>query len=255
MTTRARNEHLIRTSAHSVMRKLSVTSIASTFTKRSASLASITRGGSDEDSGGEEDISVLTATPITSHETAPPVMNTDSTNAKSRLSIINDESDRTAPSTIRARRNVGSVENSRSPRRRMRLTKSPSAWRAGEIVSGPPLYSVSQSPSTPTTSGALRARSVNGPQLERQESLLSRKSFRSVCSAMDSAGRGVRKRRIGDKQEVSGVEYKQNQCCSSSRSSTSLPPVSPNKAGVSRWSRVDMLRRRGMAQGFRGFFQ
>lgn len=251
MTARARNEHLIRTSAHSVMRKLSVTSIASTFTKRSASLASITRGGSDEDSGGEDDVSVLTATPVASHETAPPVMGND----KSRLSIIDDESDRAAPSTIRARSTVGSIENSRSPRRRMRLTKSPSAWQVGEIASGPHLCSVSPSPSTPATTGALRARSANGPQLERRASLLSRKSFRSVCSAMDSAGRGVRKKTARDQQEVGDLEYKQSQYRSSARFSTSLPPTSLNKPGVSRWSKVDMLRRGAVAQGIRGFFQ
>ncbi|PSR92078.1 hypothetical protein BD289DRAFT_459806 [Coniella lustricola] len=39
ITARARNEHLIRSSAQSMIRKLSVTSIASTFSKRSPSLA------------------------------------------------------------------------------------------------------------------------------------------------------------------------------------------------------------------------
>ncbi|KAF4587717.1 Dbl homology domain-containing protein [Ophiocordyceps camponoti-floridani] len=38
MTTRARSEHLVRTSASTVMRKLSVTSIASSFARRSSSL-------------------------------------------------------------------------------------------------------------------------------------------------------------------------------------------------------------------------
>src|SRR5688572_6723535 len=39
MTGRARNEHLVRSSASSVMRKLSVASITSSFSKRSGSLS------------------------------------------------------------------------------------------------------------------------------------------------------------------------------------------------------------------------
>ncbi|KAI6374370.1 hypothetical protein MCOR25_003159 [Pyricularia grisea] len=42
MTVRSRSEHLVRSSASSVMRKLSVASIASSFTKRSVSMASTT---------------------------------------------------------------------------------------------------------------------------------------------------------------------------------------------------------------------
>lgn len=52
ITARSRSEHLVRSSASSVMRKLSVVSIASSFTKRSASLASL-----QQKSATEEDVS------------------------------------------------------------------------------------------------------------------------------------------------------------------------------------------------------
>jgi hypothetical protein len=48
MTGRARSEHLVRTSASSMMRKLSVASITSNFTKRSGSIASLHKPTEDE---------------------------------------------------------------------------------------------------------------------------------------------------------------------------------------------------------------
>lgn len=47
MSGRARNEHPVRASASSIMRKLSVASIASNFTKRSGSVASLQRALDD----------------------------------------------------------------------------------------------------------------------------------------------------------------------------------------------------------------
>ncbi len=52
MTVRARSEHLVRSSASSVMRKLSVASITSSFTKRSSSLASVNKTGSSDEPMG-----------------------------------------------------------------------------------------------------------------------------------------------------------------------------------------------------------
>ena len=51
MTGRARSEHLVRASASSMMRKLSVASIASNFTKRSGSMASLHKTAEDDESG------------------------------------------------------------------------------------------------------------------------------------------------------------------------------------------------------------
>lgn len=268
MTARARNEHLIRTSAHSVMRKLSVTSITSTFTKRSASLASIPRGGSDEESGGEEDISILTAPPLTPCETAPAAVEMpleDCFASKSRLSIINDDYAEyvTAPPTLRAHSlvdpgsTIDTADKFRNPRVRRRITKKPSLRQLDDFTcqSSASLLAIPPSPSAPAAPSALRARSVNDTPLKRQASLLSRKSVRSVCSAVESGGRGVRKRRVDCQQALGGVEYENGRHVSLPRSLTSRPSTSPSKAGVNRRSRVDMLRRGTVAQGIRGFFR
>lgn len=233
MTARARNEHIIRTSAQSMMRKLSVTSIASTFTKRSASLASIARGDSDTESCGETPISATAA------RDEAPTLNVDfdehhQDSDKARLPIIDDESERATP-TIRTHFGTSgdafSVENRKSPRRRARLTKSPSAWQLGEPAQ----------PRPPTAPAALRARSinglVNGPGVKRQSSILSRQS---VCSTLDRDSSSRRRRGGPDQPE-----------CQEPRSDMSASLSSPQK----RLSRVNILRRGGVPQGIRGFFR
>ncbi|KAG8165120.1 hypothetical protein KVR01_005395 [Diaporthe batatas] len=230
MTTRARNEHIIRTSAQSMIRKLSVTSITSTFTKRSASFASITRN-SDDGSGGEE-----TVAPVRSGRNETPIIRIpiDEQNNNARLSVIDDESDKTTPSTLRAFGEPPSTTTGTgSPRRRTRIAKSPSAWQLGELALA----------EIPSASAALRAKSTNSPRLKRQGSMLSR---RSVCSAFDkndSFGKDTKKRRA----------YEHSEPPSSSRGST----PSPRKHLASaRWSKVDVLRGRGaVSQGLRGFFR
>lgn len=261
MTIRARNERLIRTSAHSMIRKLSATSIASTFTKRSASLASITRGYSDDDIGEDEELDELPGTPDTVQEgiSVPPgaKFGYGDEMSRSRLSIIEDTSspsDRTTPSTLRPRSvdRPKTTGGSRSPQQRLRATKSPSAWQLGELPA------LSASPSTPTT--ALHAKSINGPVLKRQSSLLSRKSTRSVCSAIEaresSNARAVRKRRVAGHEEAFELPEDYPQILARASTSTSSTSASPSKKSLgNRWSRVDMLRRGAVAQGIRGFFR
>lgn len=256
MTVRARNEHLIRTSAHSMIRKLSVTSITSQFTKRSASLASVTRGGSDDESIGDDITPVLTSPLPGTSDTEPALGNLfdQESGCSTRLSVINDDSDCT-PSTLRFRNagrpvsSTASMRNPRSPRRRMRIAKSPSTWQLG---SNSPHLSVSPSPSTPV---ALRTRSPNGPQVSRQTSRLSsRKSMRSMCSSIDGGGRGARHRKAA--AEMGQLDGAVDHLEDEKRSSSPLPSsTSPNKSGANRWPRVEMLRRGTMAQGIRGFFR
>lgn len=263
LTVRARNEHLLRTSAHSMIRKLSVTSITSQFTKRSASLASITRGGSEEVSGAEDDTSVIT-TPLTSTlgtESALETYLNYESDCNTRLPVIEDDVDRT-PSTIRApsikpENSIGMSENLRSPRRRMRIVKKPSAGQLGASGTGNSTsLLVSPSPSTPAAFAALRTRSANGPHITRRASLMSRKSIRSVCSTIDGTGRDARRSRIAaDLGQLDGaVDYLEDQKHSLSRFSTE-PSTSPNRFSVNRWSRVDLSRRGQVAQGIRGFFR
>lgn len=52
MTVRGRGEHLVRSGASSMMRKLSVASIASTFSRRSGSVASISKTTSPDEAAG-----------------------------------------------------------------------------------------------------------------------------------------------------------------------------------------------------------
>lgn len=90
MTGRARSEHLVRASASSMMRKLSVASIASNFTKRSGSMASLHRTTEDDESS-ETDI--LKATPgRTDNNSSESSQYKDLDDpTRSRLSIIQDE--------------------------------------------------------------------------------------------------------------------------------------------------------------------
>lgn len=260
MTVRARNEHLIRTSAHSMIRKLSVTSITSQFTKRSASLASVARGGSEGESDGEEDMAML-ATPLASNSETEPSLGVHLVNQSgctARLSVVEDDSDRTT-STLRAHGTskpesiIFSLGKPRSPRRRMPMAKSPSTWQLG---SGSPHLSVSSSPSTPV---ALRTRSANGPLVTRQSSMLSRKPVRSVCSAFEGAGRDARTRRgAAEMGQLDGaIDYLEDRKRSPSSRLSTPPPTStsPSKSGVTRWSRMEALRRGAVAQGIRGFFR
>lgn len=238
-----------------MIRKLSATSIASTFTKRSASLASITRGYSDEDIGEDDESYEIPEIPDIKQESSEPSGNDldkGDEHSKSRLSMIEDASDRTTPSTLRAC-NIDrpkSTGGAHSPQRRLRMMKSPSTWQLGELPA------LSASPSTPTT--ALHAKSVNGPVLKRQASLLSRKSTRSVCSAIEgsSKGRGSRRRRVAGHEEPFELPEDYEQILARASTHTVSMPSSPSKRSIgNRWSRVDVLRRGAVAQGIRGFFR
>jgi hypothetical protein len=91
MTGRARSEHLVRTSASSMMRKLSVASIASNFTKRSGSVASLHK--TTEDDFVSENDAPRAYSPARADQRSSEVnisVGTDDP-VKSRLSVIPDE--------------------------------------------------------------------------------------------------------------------------------------------------------------------
>lgn len=96
MTSRARSEHLVRASASSMMRKLSVASIASNFTKRSGSMASLHMTAED-DEPGEHDISKATPSRAEYHSEQIQMPETDDP-TRSRLSVIQDEKENIAQS-------------------------------------------------------------------------------------------------------------------------------------------------------------
>ncbi|TVY45113.1 hypothetical protein LOCC1_G002605 [Lachnellula occidentalis] len=85
---RARSEHLVRTSASSMMRKLSVASIASNFTKRSSSVASLHKTAEDDFISENDTLRAYSPTRVDISINVP--MDTEDL-ARSRLSVIPDE--------------------------------------------------------------------------------------------------------------------------------------------------------------------
>lgn len=96
ITARSRSEHLVRASASSVMRKLSVVSIASSFSKRSASLASLQQKVSTDEEASSSSSWARYTSPAT---TASAEMMEDA--SRSQLSVIPDEVERLSPSLRR----------------------------------------------------------------------------------------------------------------------------------------------------------
>ncbi|KAL5320978.1 hypothetical protein ACEPPN_011788 [Leptodophora sp. 'Broadleaf-Isolate-01'] len=94
MTSRARSEHLVRASASSMMRKLSVASIASNFTKRSGSMASLHMTAEDDESG-EHDVPKVTPSRGECHSEPNQLSESDDP-TRSRLSVIQDEKENMA---------------------------------------------------------------------------------------------------------------------------------------------------------------
>jgi hypothetical protein len=157
MTGRARSEHLVRASASSMMRKLSVASIASNFTKRSGSMASLHRTAEDDESGETE---MLKTTPARNdnHSSDSSQYNDLDDLTRSRLSVIQDEKEniqhRVSSETPRGL--SPSVNGSpASTLRRLATLKVKTSWGPeGQRITTPPLRtssanSVNQSRVTP----------------------------------------------------------------------------------------------------------
>ncbi len=142
MTGRARSEHLVRASASSMMRKLSVASIASNFTKRSGSMASLHRTAEDNESG---EIDLLKATPPhTENHSSETSQNKEADDlTRSRLSVIQDEKEniqqRDSLETPRAL-NPGTNGSPASTLRRLATLKVKTSWGPdGQRMITPPL--------------------------------------------------------------------------------------------------------------------
>ncbi|KAK4199154.1 hypothetical protein QBC40DRAFT_349731 [Triangularia verruculosa] len=98
ITARSRSEHLVRSSASSVMRKLSVVSIASSFTKRSASLASLQKSVTTEEevtARNDREGGVVQTTTVGATVTAS-VREKSEDACMSLLSVIPDEAERSS---------------------------------------------------------------------------------------------------------------------------------------------------------------
>ncbi|OTB06666.1 hypothetical protein M426DRAFT_9444 [Hypoxylon sp. CI-4A] len=91
ITTRSRSEHLVRSSASTVMRKLSVASITNSFAKRSTSATSITK--LNEDDALDENNFVDSFVHLSLDKSASGMIRTDTDDEhiKQRLPMIEDE--------------------------------------------------------------------------------------------------------------------------------------------------------------------
>ncbi|KAK0119222.1 hypothetical protein ONS95_008080 [Cadophora gregata] len=140
MTSRARSEHLVRASASSMMRKLSVASIASNFTKRSGSMASLHMTAEDDESG-EHDIPRATPSRGECHSEPNQLPESDDP-ARSRLSVIQDEKEQllhSEPIENSASMPVGATGSSASTLRRLATLKVKSWSHDGQRIITPPL--------------------------------------------------------------------------------------------------------------------
>ncbi|KAK3495905.1 hypothetical protein B0T13DRAFT_309611 [Neurospora crassa] len=109
ITVRSRSEQLVRASASSMIRKLSVVSITSSFTKRSASLTSLPRkGGSGSNCTEEETCVGSTSTKgTTSPKVLSRVCHKAEETSRSLLSVIPDKIERRSPMLRSASDSVG----------------------------------------------------------------------------------------------------------------------------------------------------
>jgi len=191
MTGRARSEHLVRVSASSMMRKLSVASIASNFTKRSGSIASLHRTAEDDESG---DMDLLNATPARTeyHSSETSQYKELDDPIRSRLSVIQDEKENIQQKDFFERPRALTPGTNGSPAstlRRLAALKVTSSWAPDgqRIITPPPrtssANSVSQSRITPlsTVTDLAIAGGENMPQVQSaQEAPTSQKQGKKV---------------------------------------------------------------------------
>jgi hypothetical protein len=160
MAGRARSEHLVRASASSMMRKLSVASIASNFTKRSGSIASLHRAAED-DSPIENDKNVVNRDENTSITAATVAEAGDMT--KPRLSIIQDEKENFQHESIKSLPSslYGLESGQYGTMRNSAPLKLKNSWAPdGQLMITPPLRTSSANSTTRGKIGTLVTVSV-----------------------------------------------------------------------------------------------
>lgn len=159
MTARARSEHAVRSSASSMIRKLSVTSIASTFTKRSPSVTSLKKPLNDD--GTELAKRLLETTSAQASPTNGLVLCHPDDSVQSRLSIIDDDSDKHSPTTSQLHfAGTGDLPGEQGGRRLVTINNSPGLQLDQYLASSP----------------VLRPSSANSLWISRHVSEVSRKS-------------------------------------------------------------------------------
>ena len=159
MTARARSEHAVRSSASSMIRKLSVTSIASTFTKRSPSVASMAKNVSDDGVQPAKEPQKSVGTGAVASR--GPVVCQVNNPSHSRLSIIDDDSEKHSPSATRIQSGELSAAASDESGHRLVSMSGPAGFQLDQYVASSPV---------------LRPSSANSLWLSPQLSEVSKKS-------------------------------------------------------------------------------
>jgi len=192
MTTRARSEHLVRASASSMIRKLSVASIASTFTRRSVSVASTNK------TVGDGDCTVTPEAPHVNNEAgARRELSVSDDLLPSRLSVIDDESKKQSPKPLA----VSSDEamNSTATVHHIGITKTQATWHLEELTAGLPALRTSSPNSVHLSRGASGMSKIspcpsekeNAPRTSRDSRKTSSHKLSSRWAKVDVLRRGV----------------------------------------------------------------
>lgn len=173
MTGRARSEHPVRASASSMMRKLSVASIASNFTKRSASIASLHRAA-EEEALAEGEMQKYSP-PRADHNSSESWKQGEmDETTRSRLSVIQDEKENLKEDSLENLPNMKFGPNG-SPvgtMRRLATLKVKKSWaHDGQRIITPPLRTSSAN-SLNQNRNATPLSTVTGTVMEEKENMV-----------------------------------------------------------------------------------
>ncbi|ORY66430.1 uncharacterized protein BCR38DRAFT_484059 [Pseudomassariella vexata] len=216
ITNRSRSEHLVRSSASTMMRKLSVSSITNSFKNRSASAASTNMSKAHEDELPHVNNFVDALVTLNCDFTTPS-LNLDEEcegEAQGRLPAIRDETERASSPSERSPANdtasrCGTV-------RRLDPSKLESQWQLEESQARPP--------------SALRTSSANSIRNHHTPSL---KSASPASSTKE-------------KENVHNMNYTKQ---------PGLETTAHHAKPVSKWTKVSVINRGLKTGGLRGFFR
>ncbi|KAH9909409.1 hypothetical protein F4778DRAFT_229966 [Xylariomycetidae sp. FL2044] len=173
--TRARSEHLVRSSASTMIRKLSVASITNTFAKRSAGTSTVAKQPEGVLPRSNSFIDGLLSVASESSKLPPNVGHADDATCKQKLPVIRDTSERlSSPGASLPRVDASTLAGTV---RRLDPTKLASAWNeesgsAVSVLRASSANSIKQTRPTPPPSAK------SSPCLGEKENLSQRSSTR-----------------------------------------------------------------------------
>jgi hypothetical protein len=170
MTGRSRSEHPVRASASSMMRKLSVASIASNFTKRSGSLASLHKT-TDDDLPADTEMSTQT-TRVESSSTEGALSLDIGSKGKPRLSVIQAErgDNHKTSTSFQSSMLYSTAAISTLPLTKLATLKAKTVWASdGRRIITPPLRTSSANSVYQSTNRAISSSTIPDAVAEEKE--------------------------------------------------------------------------------------